>query len=140
MILRTELVEQRVDDDRTVRVVKDVLMTSGLPLGMIRKRLAGDVKTKGAVVLVHGFAQNRYTWHSSARSFSAYLAAEGWDVFVAETLPPLLEAFPEDHFSLDMRGIWRSLKSRWSRFRRGPRSDFLADAPTRGRRILTRSR
>lgn len=84
MILRTEVVEQRVDDDRSVRVVKDVLMTSGLPLGMIRKRLPGDVKTKGAVVLVHGFAQNRYTWHSSARSFSAYLAAEGWDVFVAE--------------------------------------------------------
>jgi polyhydroxyalkanoate synthase len=84
MILRTEVVEQRVDDGRTTRVVKDVVMTSGLPLGMVRKRRAGDQPTKGAVVLVHGFAQNRYTWHSSARSFSAYLADEGWDVFVAE--------------------------------------------------------
>ena len=27
------------------------------------------------VVLVHGFAQNRYTWHSTRRSMSAWLAA-----------------------------------------------------------------
>lgn len=33
------------------------------------------------VVLVHGFAQNRYTWHSSRRSFSAWLAAAGFDVW-----------------------------------------------------------
>lgn len=84
MILRTEVVEQRVDGDRTARLVKEIVMTSGVPLGMVRKRLVGEAPTRGAVVLVHGFAQNRYAWHSSARSFSAYLAAEGWDVFVAE--------------------------------------------------------
>ncbi len=33
------------------------------------------------VVLVHGFAQNRYTWHSSQRSFSAWLAGEGFEVW-----------------------------------------------------------
>lgn len=84
MILRSEVVEQQVDVGRTARIAKDVVMTSGLPLGMVRKRRADGLPTKGAVVLIHGFAQNRYTWHSSARSFSAYLAAEGWDVFVAE--------------------------------------------------------
>ncbi len=36
------------------------------------------------VVLVHGFAQNRYTWHSSARSMSAWLAGQGFDVHVLE--------------------------------------------------------
>jgi len=84
MILRNQLVEQVVDTGRKASLEKDVLMTQGLPLGMLRKRRAGLAKTKGAVILIHGFAQNRYTWHSSARSFSAYLADEGWDVFVAE--------------------------------------------------------
>ena len=36
------------------------------------------------VVLVHGFAQNRYTWHSTRRSFSAWLATEGFDVWNLE--------------------------------------------------------
>lgn len=36
------------------------------------------------VVLVHGFAQNRYTWHSTRRSMSAWLAAEGFDVWNLE--------------------------------------------------------
>lgn len=84
MILRTELVEQKVDTGRSATLEKDVLMTQGLPLGMLRKHRPGGGPTKGAVILIHGFAQNRYTWHSSARSFSAYLADEGWDVFVAE--------------------------------------------------------
>lgn len=84
MILRSAVETQQVDVGRTVRLTKDVVMTSGIPLGMVRKRRADATETKGAVVMIHGFAQNRYTWHTSARSFSAYLAAEGWDVFVAE--------------------------------------------------------
>ena len=36
------------------------------------------------VVLVHGFAQNRYSWHASRRSFSAYLASLGYDVYNLE--------------------------------------------------------
>lgn len=36
------------------------------------------------VVLVHGFAQNRYTWHSTRRSMSAWLAVEGFDVWNLE--------------------------------------------------------
>src|SRR5262245_30265595 len=84
MILRTELVEQRVDGGRRAKLSKDVVMTSGTPLGMVRKRRAGGTATKGAVLLLHGFAQNRYTWHTSQRSFSAYLADEGFDVFAGE--------------------------------------------------------
>lgn len=92
MILRTETVEQRVSEGRDVTLVKDVVMTTGkLPLGMVRKRLADPEVRRGPVLLVHGFGQNRYTWHTSQRSFSAFLAAEGYDVF-----------------NLDLRGHGRS--------------------------------
>ncbi|MFW5875534.1 MAG: alpha/beta hydrolase [Myxococcota bacterium] len=82
MILRTETVEQTIDGGKRATFVKDVVMTRGQhPLGMVRKRLAGSEPTRGAVLLIHGFGQNRYAWHTSVRSFSCYLAAEGWDVF-----------------------------------------------------------
>lgn len=81
MILRTETVEQTIDGDERAVFVKDVVMTSGAhPLGMVRKRLALTTP-RGVVLLVHGFGQNRYTWHSSKRSFANYLARAGWDVF-----------------------------------------------------------
>lgn len=81
MILRTETVEQTIDADERAVFVKDVVMTPGAhPLGMVRKRRVGAT-SRGVVLLVHGFGQNRYTWHSSKRSFSNYLANDGWDVF-----------------------------------------------------------
>jgi polyhydroxyalkanoate synthase len=46
---------------------------------------------RAAVLLIHGFGQNRYTWHTSRRSFANFLAAEGFDVF-----------------NLDLRGRGRS--------------------------------
>ena len=84
MILRTELVDQVVDGTHTVTLVKDVVMTSGVPLGMVRKRLPPPAVTRGAVILIHGFGQNRYTWHIEGRSFSAYLAEQGFDVFTVD--------------------------------------------------------
>lgn len=38
----------------------------------------------GPVLLVHGFAQNRYTWRISRRSMSGFLAARGFDVLNVE--------------------------------------------------------
>ena len=82
MILRTETVEQAIDGNERGVFVKDVVMTPGPhPLGMVRKRLVDEHETRGTVILIHGFGQNRYTWHSSRRSFANYLAREGWDVF-----------------------------------------------------------
>jgi pimeloyl-ACP methyl ester carboxylesterase len=82
VILRTETVEQVIDGQERRTFVKEVLMTRGpAPLGMVRKRLPPPAATRGAVILVHGYGQNRYAWHSSRRSFVNYLAAEGWDVF-----------------------------------------------------------
>lgn len=85
MILRTEVVQQTIDADKRALFVKDVCMTSGQPIGMVRKRnkevVEGKRPSRGAVLLIHGFGQNRYTWHVPSRSFSAYLAEDGWDVF-----------------------------------------------------------
>jgi len=58
---------------------------------MVRKRAEGGHGTKAAILLVHGFGQNRYTWHTSQRSFVNYLARAGFDVF-----------------NLDLRGRGRS--------------------------------
>ena len=82
MLLRSETVEQTIDGDQRAFFLKEVLMTAGKhPLGMVRKRLVGQETTLGTVLLIHGFGQNRYTWHNQHRSFSSYLAAAGWDVF-----------------------------------------------------------
>jgi pimeloyl-ACP methyl ester carboxylesterase len=92
VILRTEIVEQHVDGDERVTLEKDVVMTPGTePLGMVRKRLLAPARASKTVLLVHGFGQNRYMWHAEKRSFSAYLAARGFDVF-----------------NLDLRGHGRS--------------------------------
>lgn len=117
MILQTEIVEQAIDGKRRGRFVKDVIASRDgtFPIGMVRKRLVapqptpvvhgngqGSVRSgsmpvetaapcRGALLLVHGFGQNRYTWHTSRRSFSNFLAAEGFDVF-----------------NLDLRGRGRS--------------------------------
>lgn len=82
LILRTETVEQIIDGREKRTFIKQVLMAAGPhPLGMVRKRLPPPAHSRGAVVLVHGYAQNRYTWHSSRRSFVNFLADDGWDVF-----------------------------------------------------------
>jgi pimeloyl-ACP methyl ester carboxylesterase len=83
MILQTEIVDQAIDGTLRARFVKDVIATreGSHPIAMVRKRLANATQTKGAVLLVHGFGQNRYTWHTSRRSFFNYIASFGYDVF-----------------------------------------------------------
>lgn len=76
------MVEQTIDGEQRQTFLKEVLMTGGKhPLGMVRKRLPPPHPSRGAVILIHGYAQNRYTWHSTKRSFVNYLADDGWDVF-----------------------------------------------------------
>jgi pimeloyl-ACP methyl ester carboxylesterase len=113
MILQTEIVEQAIDGERRARFVKDVVAARDgtYPIGMVRKRLVAPsslpaydeprrspsipselaAPTRAAILLIHGFGQNRYTWHTSRRSFANFLAAEGFDVF-----------------NLDLRGRGRS--------------------------------
>jgi pimeloyl-ACP methyl ester carboxylesterase len=93
MILQTEAVEQEIDGGERARFIKDVLATrEGVhPIAMVRKRRADQTRAGAPVLLVHGFGQNRYTFHTSRRSFVNYLASAGFDVF-----------------NLDLRGRGRS--------------------------------
>jgi alpha-beta hydrolase superfamily lysophospholipase len=91
--IETRIVEQVTTGPGRVRLEKQIVtarIPGGSQLSLVRKRLPG-VKARAAVLLLHGFAQNRYTWHLDRRSFSAYLAARGYDVF-----------------NLELRGIGRS--------------------------------
>ncbi len=93
MILQTEIVEQCIEGGTRGRFVKEVIATreGSHPIAIVRKRLASETSTKAAVLLIHGFGQNRYTWHTSRRSFVNFLASHGYDVF-----------------NLDLRGRGRS--------------------------------
>lgn len=84
MIVEEGEVEQTVVEGRTVRLHKEVIRLEGeVPIFLVRKHLVGGA-TRPAVLLVHGFAQNRYSWHNSRRSMSAWLAERGWDTWNLE--------------------------------------------------------
>ncbi len=101
MILNSSEVEQTIDGDLRARFVKEIVLArpraiSGrrpdVPLAMVRKRAAEHADaTRMAVLLIHGYGQNRYAWHLPSRSFVNYLAEAGYDVF-----------------NLDLRGHGRS--------------------------------
>jgi polyhydroxyalkanoate synthase subunit PhaC len=79
-----KLATQTIDRNSEITLWKELLQvnTSGGPLSMIRKH---PQKISGAaVLLVHGFAQNRYAWHLPQRSFVNYLVSNGYDVFNLE--------------------------------------------------------
>src|SRR5438128_2664265 len=79
-----ETVEQVTHDGATVVVHKHVLTLPGKPrLALVRKHLP-EGATRPPVMLIHGFAQNRYSWHTSRRSMSAWLAQRGFDVYNLE--------------------------------------------------------
>lgn len=78
-------IDEVLDGDRRAAVVREqrVVRDGGPPLAVERTvRAAGP--TRPAVVLVHGLAQNRFTWRLSRRSFSAWLAQRGFEVFNLE--------------------------------------------------------
>ena len=80
----SELVEQAIDAGEVGRFRKEVwAFESGVPLHLVRKTQESGPK-RGPVVLVHGFAQNRYSWHTSTRSMANGLAQYGWDVYNLE--------------------------------------------------------
>ncbi len=104
-VLEVSEEEQVTDGDERVRVRKERLDLGGGIVLLRKFSIAGP--TRPRVMLVHGFAQNRYTWHGSRRSMSAWLAARGWDVVL-----------------LDLRGHGASAQgARPDRF-----EDYVADA------------
>jgi alpha-beta hydrolase superfamily lysophospholipase len=107
LILHGRLIEQTIDRDERGSFRKEILITPGkVPLAMVRKRWAGPPRsgtrlidamdlpageTRAAVLLIHGFGQNRYAWHLPSRSLVNHLARAGMDVY-----------------NLDLRGHGRS--------------------------------
>jgi polyhydroxyalkanoate synthase subunit PhaC len=92
VIVQSGIVEQVIDRHVTGSFYKDLVVTGGaVPLSMVRKRSVQWGQTRAPVLLVHGFGQNRYSWHLPARSFANHLARAGFDVF-----------------NLDLRGHGRS--------------------------------
>jgi len=82
--ISSEQVNQRTDRSHHVDLVKERWQVPGeVPLQLVRKHALGG-PTRPAVLLVHGFAQNRYTWHTSHRSLSAWLAWRGFDTWNLE--------------------------------------------------------
>lgn len=93
-----ELVEQAIDAGAAAAFRKWIIpvpLASGGSLFLVRKRAASLTGTggasRGALLLLHGYAQNRYAWHTSRRSLANFLAQGGFDVF-----------------NLDLRGAGRS--------------------------------
>lgn len=97
MILHGQVVEQSVDHEDRATFVKEYVLASGsMPIAMVRKRLAraptppgGDLDaaaapTRAPVLLLHGYAQNRYAFHLPSRSLANHLARAGFDVFNAD--------------------------------------------------------
>ncbi len=82
MLVSSDEVEQITHGEHRARLRKELLMVDGR-LSVVRKHRA-DGPPGPAVVLIHGFAQNRYTWHISRRSLSAWLADAGFDTWNVE--------------------------------------------------------
>lgn len=92
MILNTQIVEQVIDGEERGRFRKDLIVARGpMPIAMVRKRAQGSTATRATLLLIHGYGQNRYAWHLPGRSFTNYLAREGFEVY-----------------SMDLRGHGRS--------------------------------
>ncbi len=79
-----EAVRQTTDAGEAVDLHRQRVGFHGLTLTRKWAGPAAGPLTDRRIVLVHGFAQNRYTWHASTRSLSAWLAAQGYDVWNLE--------------------------------------------------------
>jgi pimeloyl-ACP methyl ester carboxylesterase len=76
-------VRETIDGEAVFTGVREELVLAGdAPIVVERTRREG--RTRAPVVLVHGFAQNRYTWQLSGRSLVARLAEAGYDVWNVE--------------------------------------------------------
>jgi len=85
-VLEDLRVDQAIADGVRGEFEKQVIRAdcpSGRSLALVRKR-PGDGRVRAPLLLVHGWGQNRYSWHLSERSFANYLASRGYDVFNLE--------------------------------------------------------
>jgi polyhydroxyalkanoate synthase subunit PhaC len=77
---------QQTHDGQEVSLNKAILSIEGPnhpTLGVVHKWPL-ESPPKAALILVHGFAQNRYTWHCSTRSLSAWFVDQGFETYNLE--------------------------------------------------------
>ena len=80
--IQTEHVCQKIHGDEQIDLVMSVhTLENGISVE--RKHIL-EGPTRPPVILVHGFAQNRFTWDCSHRSMTNYLAKLGYDVWNME--------------------------------------------------------
>jgi len=83
--VETETARVNVSSRSHIEVKRSLLRLrrgEGRPvLGMEHTTMLGATQRRGAVVLVHGLAQNHRTWRTEQRSFVAMLAARGYEVY-----------------------------------------------------------
>ncbi len=75
-----------VNNETTVNLFREILeveTSDGMNLIMTRKRPA-EGKPVGAVMLVHGLGQNRFSWTLPKRSMENFLVANGFETFNVE--------------------------------------------------------
>ncbi len=82
MLRERQVLDEVVHLDERVTVVREWHEVEG-PVAVERTVLP-EGPTRAPVILVHGFAQNRFSWHVSGRSLCAWLAARGHDVLNVE--------------------------------------------------------
>ncbi len=83
---QSRIVTETVDNNTTVKFFKrihEVVTDDGVGLIMTQKSPVGK-KAKAPVMLVHGLAQNRFSWTLSERSLENYLVAQGYSTFNVE--------------------------------------------------------
>lgn len=78
---------ETIDRDEQVAVLRQQLRIPDgdgePPIGIERTTVPGT-RAGLPVILVHGLAQNRYSWRISQRSFTAFLASRGYEVLNVE--------------------------------------------------------
>jgi len=86
-VVEEAVVKEVVHLDHVVPLRRQALClpaVDGDPPLAIERTCLPDGPTRPPVLLVHGFAQNRYTWRLSGRSLVGRLAEEGYDVLNLE--------------------------------------------------------
>jgi polyhydroxyalkanoate synthase len=82
-----ERVEEVAEPGSIVPLVREVIALppeAGEPPLVVERTTHPDGATRAPVVLIHGLAQNRFTWRVSGRSLVAALAREGHEVVNVE--------------------------------------------------------
>jgi hypothetical protein len=107
---------QIIDGEISIEIFQEHRILIGdIPISAVRSYETIGT-TKPPVVLIHGFAQNRYTWECTHRSASAYFASLGFDVWNIELrwhglsrMEGQIGAETFDDYVTDLKNIARAL-------------------------------